>query len=177
MTTPKDIVPRDKIEQRVLLIRGQKVMLDLDLAALYSVKTYRLNEQVKRNINRFPGDFMFQLTPQEFENLRSQIAISSGWGGRRHPPYAFTEQGVAMLSSVLNSPSANQVNIEIVRAFVRLRQILIGNRELARKLAQIEKKLSLHDEEIIEIFAVIKELMAPKMPPKKRQIGFKKEEE
>ena len=128
------LVPPERIERSILLIRGHKVMLDTDLAALYGVETGQLVRAVKRNISRFPHDFMFQLSKDEFENLRCHFGTSSQWGGRRYPPYAFTEQGVAMLSSVLKSRRAVQVNIEIMRTFVRLRRILASNANLARKL-------------------------------------------
>jgi hypothetical protein len=173
--------PLESIERRILLIRGQKVMLDSDLAQLYGVPTFRLNEQVKRNIKRFPPDFMFQLTKREFENLGfhfgtsnlvSQIAISSSrWGGRRHPPYAFTEQGVAMLSSVLNSERAVQVNIAIMRVFVELRKMLAVHKELAQKLAELEGEVEGHDQQIRSIFDAIQQLMAPP-EPSRRRIGF-----
>src|SRR5262245_18771181 len=156
-------------------------MLGADLAILYGVSVGRLNEAVKRNRNRFPDDFMFQLSPAEFHNLKlqlgdpnlkSQIAISSSdWGGRRHPPYAFTEQGVAMLSGVLRSKRAVRVNIEIMRAFVRLRELLSTHRELAQKLAELEHKFGTHDEQIQLVFEAIRQLMAPP-EPKKRKIGF-----
>jgi phage regulator Rha-like protein len=166
------IVPVERIERTILLIRGQKVMLDADLAALYGVETKRLNERVKRNIERFPADFMFQLNEKEFDILKSQSATSSsGWGGRRSLPYAFTEQGVAMLSSVLNSPRAIQVNIEIMRAFVELRRLLASHAELARKIEALERK---YDEQFKVVFDAIRELMAPEKPPKSRQIGFTK---
>lgn len=165
------LVPQEVIEQKIFLIRGQKVMLDRDLAALYMVPTMRLNEQVKRNIKRFPEDFMFQLTKEEFKILKSQFAISS-WGGTRKLPYAFTEQGVAMLSGVLNSERAVQVNIAIMRAFVRLRQILSTNKELAHKLEQLERKIEKHDTEIQAIFEAIRQLMAPSAEKPKRRIGF-----
>jgi hypothetical protein len=163
-----ELVPLDRIERVIVVLRGHKVILDGDLAALYGVTPKRLNEQVRRNHERFPSDFMFQLTHQESENLRSQIATSSTWGGRRYQPHAFTEQGVAMLSSVLRSPRAVQVNIEIMRAFVRLRQILQSNSELARKLAALEKK---YDAQFRVVFDAIRELMSPP-PPTKRRIGF-----
>ena len=134
------------IERRIYLIRGQKVMIDFDLAELYGVPTKRLNERVARNKKRFPGDFMFRLSTDEAESLRSQFATSNtGRGGRRHLPYAFTEQGVAMLSSVLNSEQAIEVNIAIMRAFVRLRQIVETNEEVNRKFAAVIRKLSVHD--------------------------------
>ena len=144
-------------------------MLDADLAGLYGVTTKRLNEQVRRNRSRFPEDFMFQLTSTEAASLRSQIATSNkGRGGRRYAPYAFTEQGVAMLSTVLNSERAIQVNIEIMRAFVHLRQMLASNAQLARKLNALEKK---YDAQFRVVFDAIRELMAPP-EPKKRKIGF-----
>jgi len=166
----ESLVPVEGIERAILMLRGQKVMLDKDLAELYGVDVRTLNQAVKRNIGRFPNDFMFQLSNSECENLRSQIVISSlnGYGGRRYLPYAFTEQGVAMLSSVLRSPSAVQVNIEIMRAFVRLRQMLQSNAELARKLAALEKK---YDTRFKIVFDAIRALMKPPSKPKKR-IGF-----
>ena len=163
-------IPAEKIERRILLLRGQKVMLDADLAELYGVTVGRLNEAVKRNVKRFPCDFMFQLSLQELRNLKSQIAISSSrWGGRRHQPYAFTEQGVAMLSSVLNSERAVQVNIEIMRAFVRLREIIASNKNLAKRLDALEKK---YDSQFKVVFDAIRELMTP-VPPTPRRIGFR----
>ena len=164
------LVPRERIEQRILVIRGHNVMLDSDLAQLYGVKVGRLNEAVKRNEDRFPSDFTFQLTKPEFENLKSQIAISSSkWGGRRHPPYAFTEQGVAMLSSVLRSKRAIEVNIAIMRTFVRLREMISSNKALARRLTDLEKK---YDGQFRVVFEAIRELMA-EPAPKSRRIGFK----
>lgn len=142
-------------------------MLDADLAELYGVEPRVLIQAVKRNIDRFPQDFMFQLTKREFSDLRSQIVMSS-WGGRRYPPYAFTEHGVAMLSSVLRSKRAVRVNIEIMRAFVRLRQILASHKELARKLEELEKK---YDAQFKVVFDAIRELMTPP-EPKRRRIGF-----
>jgi len=164
------IVSIADIESRIFLIRGRKVMLSMDLAELYEVEPRILIQAVKRNAERFPPDFMFQLTLQEFTNLKSQFVISS-WGGRRALPYAFTEQGVAMLSGVLNSPRAIRVNIEIMRAFVKLREVLSASKELAHKLAQLEKKLEKHDSEITLIFDAIRKLMTP--PAKsRRKIGF-----
>ena len=174
MTGSKGPIPAERIERRILLVRGHKVMLDKDLADLYGVETKLLNRAVRRNLHRFPDDFMFQLTKEEFDNLRRQIGTSSEWGGRRYPPYAFTEQGVAMLSSVLNSPRAVQVNIAIMRTFVRLRQMLASHDDLARKLAALEKK---YDAQFKAVFDAIRQLMAPKTPPKRRQIGFKKRDE
>lgn len=163
------IVPVERIESRILLIRGHKVMLDSDLAELYRVSTKRLNEQVRRNRERFPEDFMFQLTPEETEALRSQFATSNrGRGGRRYRPYAFTEHGAVMLASVLNSPVAVQASIQVVRAFIRLREILATHKELARKLAELEQK---YDRQFKVVFDAIRELMAP--PKKERkEIGF-----
>ncbi|MEW6377370.1 MAG: ORF6N domain-containing protein [Thermodesulfobacteriota bacterium] len=168
------LVPPERIERSILLIRGHKVILDTDLAALYGVETGQLVRAVKRNISRFPHDFMFQLSKDEFENLRCHFGTSSQWGGRRYPPYAFTEQGVAMLSSVLNSERAIKVNIEIMRAFVRLRQILASNKELARRLDELERK---YDAQFKIVFDAIRKLMVPPEPehPKKR-IGFIVEE-
>jgi hypothetical protein len=144
-------------------------MLSSDLAALYGVEPKVLVQAVKRNIDRFPGDFMFQLTPDEFKNLKSQI-VTSSWGGvRRATPYAFTEQGVAMLSSVLRSPKAIQVNIEIMRAFVRLRQMLASHKDLARKLEDLEKK---YDKQFAVVFAAIRQLMEPPPVKPKGRIGF-----
>jgi len=164
----KPIIPAERIENCIYLLRGQRVMLDDDLAILYGVETKVLNRSVKRNLRRFPEDFMFQLSTKEFESLRCQFGTSKR-GGRRYPPYAFTEQGVAMLSRVLNSKRAIQVNIEIMRAFVRLRQILGSNAELARKLAALEKK---YDAQFRIVFDAIRELMTPPEPKKKRSIGF-----
>jgi hypothetical protein len=165
----KSLIPVERIEQAILLIRSQKVMLDADLAALYEVQTKQLVRAVKRNVSRFPIDFMFQLTEDEFENLRCQIGTSSQWGGRRYPPYAFTEQGVAMLSSVLRSERAVQVNIEIMRAFVRLRRILASHADLARKLESLERK---YDTQFKVVFDAIRQLMIPPAP-KRRPIGFR----
>ncbi len=150
------LVPSERIERLILLIHGHKVMLDSDLAELYGVTTKRLNEQVRRNLSRFPDDFMFQLTESEAHLLRSQFATSKeGRGGRRYLPYAFTEQGVAMLSSVLNSERAIKANIEIMRAFVRLRQILASHADLARKLEALEKK---YDAQFKVVFEAIGEV-------------------
>jgi hypothetical protein len=168
------LVPAERIEKAILLIRGQKVMIDTDLAQLYGVETRSLVQAVKRNIERFPEDFLFQLTPQEAEALRSQIVISKkGRGGRRYEPYAFTEQGVAMLSSVLRSARAIEVNIAIMRAFVRLREIMATHKDLARKLDELERKLGEHDRQFQVVFEAIHRLMAPlPEPEKKRRIGF-----
>jgi hypothetical protein len=161
------------IERNIYFFRGEKVMLDADLARLYRVPTFRLNEQVKRNRSRFPKDFMFQLTAQEASILTSQIAISSSsHGGRRHRPYAFTEQGVAMLSSVLKSDRAVQVNIAIMRAFVKLREILDTHQELAQRLEELEGKFQQHDAQIQEVFDAIRALLVPAPDPGRRRIGF-----
>lgn len=165
--TESNVIPVERIERAIYVLRDQRVMLDEDLAELYGVTTKRLNEQVKRNRKRFPSHFMFQLTRQEFTDLRSQIATSR-WGGRRMPPYAFTEHGVVMLASVLNSPLAIQASIEIVQAFVRLRQMLASHVELARKLTALEKK---YDAQFKVVFDAIRQLMAPP-PVKRRSIGF-----
>jgi len=165
MTPP---LSAERIEGRIYVLRGHKVMLSTDLAELYEVEPRALVQAVKRNMERFPTDFMFQLSQEEFDNLKSQIVISS-WGGlRRATPYAFTEQGVAMLSSVLRSKRAVMVNVEIMRAFVRLRQMLAANADLARKLAALEKK---YDAQFKVVFDAIRELMAPPAG-KKHPIGF-----
>ena len=152
------------VESRIFVLRQQKVILDRDLADLYGVPVKRLNEQVKRNHERFPDDFMFQLSKKEADNLTFQNGISS-WGDRRTPPYAFTEQGVAMLSSVLRSDRAAQVNVAIIRTFVKLREILATHEELARKVAQ-------HDRQIATLFEYVKSLLEPPPAPKKPPIGF-----
>ena len=158
-----------RAERRILLVRGHKVLLDSDLATLYEVPTRRLNEQVRRNLNRFPPDFMFVLTADEAAALRSQSATSKiGRGGRRYPPMVFTEQGVAMLSSVLRSPRAIQVNVGIVRAFVKLREMLASHRELAHKLQELERK---YDAQFRVVFEAIQDLL--RQPASSmRRIGF-----
>jgi hypothetical protein len=168
----KDVIQAGPIEKRIVLLRGERVMLSTHLAALYGVEPRVLVQAVKRNLDRFPGDFMFQVTREELANLKSQIVISS-WGGlRRASPYAFTEQGVAMLSSVLRSARAVQVNIEIMRAFVRLRRMVASNAELARRLHELEKK---YDAQFKTVFDAIRALMA--RPDKvRRSIGFRVEE-
>jgi hypothetical protein len=168
----KAIIPIEVIERKIYLIRREKVMLDSDLAELYGVTTKRLNEQVRRNPNRFPQDFMFQLSDKEVMNLRSQFATSSSQhGGRRYLPLVFTEQGVAMLSSVLNSERAVLVNVEIMRTFVKLRQMLASNVELSRKLEALEKK---YDAQFKVVFDAIRQLMIPP-ETKKKKIGFGRE--
>jgi hypothetical protein len=144
MSKDRSLIPLERIERPILLIRGHKVILDADLAALYDVETKQLIRAVKRNLPRFPDDFMFQFNEEEFENLRFHFGTSSQWGGRRYAPYAFTEQGVAMLSSVLRSKRAIQVNIEIMRAFVRLRRVLASHAELARKLDALDEDIGWH---------------------------------
>jgi len=172
MEPESPLVPAEQVERAIFLIRGEKVILDADLAALYEVETRVLVQAIKRHQERFPADFMFQLTRVEFDYLRSQSVTSSQWGGRRYPPYAFTEQGVAMLSSVLNSPRAIAVNIEIMRAFIRLRQMLASHAELARKLENLEKK---YDVQFKVVFDAIRKLMAPP-ETKRRRIGFQVKE-
>jgi hypothetical protein len=162
----------ERIERAILMFRGQRVMLDSDLAQLYGVETKVLNRAVKRNRARFPADFMFQLTSEEAEALRCQIGTSNtGRGGRRFRPYAFTEQGVAMLSSVLHSRRAVQVNVEIMRAFVRLRRWLVTHEDLARRLDALEKK---YDNQFRGVFEAIRQLMLPAEPPRK-QTGFRRD--
>ena len=165
------VIPLERVESHIFLVHGQKVMLDEDLAELYEVEVKVLNQAVKRNAERFPADFMFQLTTEEAARLRSQnVTLKTGRGQRRkYLPYAFTEQGVAMLSSVLRSHRAVRVNIEIMRAFVRLRRLLASNTELARKLAALERK---YDAQFKVVFDAIRELMIPPEPKKKRHIGF-----
>lgn len=163
------IVPVEIIQNKIIYFRKCKVMLDRDLAELYEVPTKRLNEQVRRNLKRFPSDFMFQLTKKEFKILKSQIATSS-WGGVRKMPYVFTEQGVAMLSSVLNSERAIQVNIQIMRTFTKLRQMIETHKDLKRKVEEMEKK---YDGQFQIVFNALKELLEPPPSPKKGQIGFR----
>jgi hypothetical protein len=188
----KEIIPAEQIALRIRHFRGEKVLLDFDLAALYGVETRVLNQAVRRNADRFPADFMFQLSSKETETLSqlvtpsvpghdvsnsSQIVMSSGkYRGKRYRPYAFTEQGVAMLSSVLNSESAVKMNIAIMRAFVQLRRALETNRERARKFSELERRIDKHDAEIDAILEAIRQLMAP--PEKaRREIGFHVREE
>jgi hypothetical protein len=168
------LIPEERIERAILLIRGQKVMLDSALAEMYGVQTKVLNQAVRRNLKRFPGDFMLELTAGESASLRSQSVTSKlGRGGRRYRPLAFTEQGVAMLSTVLNSDRAIEVNIAIMRAFVRLREIMSTHKDLAAKLEKLERKLGEHDEHFHVVFEAIRQLMAPPAPSgKKGRIGF-----
>jgi phage regulator Rha-like protein len=174
MADKNTIVSVKQIESLILIIRGQRVMLDSDLAELYGVTTSRLNEQVKRNRERFPQDFMFQLTGEEFKILMSQFAISRGHGGRRKLPYVFTEHGAIMAANVLNSERAVEMSVYVVRAFVKLREMLATHKEMARKLTELEKRLDSHDEDIRALVIAVRKLMAPPSKPKK-QIGFRLE--
>ena len=170
MATKRSVIPAEQIERCILMVRGQKVMLDSDLAALYGVATKVLNQAVRRNISRFPEDFMFQLTKEETaESLRSQNVTLKRGQHRKYAAYVFTEQGVAMLSSVLKSERAVRVNIEIMRAFVRLRDILAAHKELAKKLEELEKNC---DAQFRVVFDTIKRYIVPPPQVKKRQIGF-----
>lgn len=172
MAKRKTAVPALRVEYKILLIRGFNVMLDSDPATLYGVTTKRLNEQVQRNIGRFPEDFMFQLTKEEKQILKSQIATSSAnWGGRRTPPYAFTEHRAIMLAGVLNSQQAVDASIFVVRAFVRLREILSTHKEISKNLAALDRKVAGHDGNIKAILAAIRRLMKPP-PSKTKRIGF-----
>jgi hypothetical protein len=168
-------IPDEVVISKIFIVREKKVMLDKDLAELYDVETKALNQAVKRNLLRFPEDFMFQLSEQEFEKLRSQI-VTSSWGGRRTLPYAFTEQGVAMLSSILNSERAILVNIHIIRIFTKLREMLLTHKDILLKLDKLERKAVQHDGDIKLIFKYLKELLNPKTESL-RKIGFKRKEE
>jgi len=166
MAKPQPVIPVERIASRIYLIRGEKVMLDSDLAEMYRVRTSALNQQVSRNSDRFPDDFAFRLTAEEFESLMSQIVISNaGRGGRRKLPMVFTEQGVAMLSSVLRSGRAAAVNVAIMRTFVKLRQVLATHKDLARKVED-------HDRQIAVLFDTVRKLLASPDPPKKNPIGY-----
>ena len=167
--TSEALLPVERIETVILFVRGERVILDTDIAALYAVETKNLVKAVKRNQERFPDDFMFQLTSEEARRLRFQIGTSNGRGGRRYLPYAFTEQGVAMLSGVLRSEQAVKVNVEIMRAFVRLRRMINEQAELARKLDALEER---YDEQFKVVFDALRELMAPPVEPEGRPIGF-----
>jgi len=162
------------IEGQIHLIRGKKIMLASDLANIYGVETRALNQAVKRNEKRFPADFMFQLTAEETGNLKSQFVTSSWGGARRALPYAFTEHGAIMLASVLNSERATEMSVYVVRAFVRLREVIAGNKELTAKMAALESKVGNHDKEIQTLFAAIRQLMAPAAPAERRIKGFGK---
>ena len=172
-TTKSLLITDELVINKIYLVRGQKVMLDKDLAALYDVETKVLNQAIKRNQNRFPEDFMFQLTEKEWQSLRSQFVTSkTGRGGIRYLPFAFTEQGVAMLSSVLNSETAIRVNIQVIRVFTRMRQMLFTHKDILLQLEKIERKLTGHDGDIQLIFHCLKQLLNPPQQPRKR-IGFK----
>ena len=160
-----------KVEEEIHLIRGQRVMLDSDLAEIYRVTTKRLNEQLKRNRERFPNDFAFQLTKNEVAALRSQIATSNQRGGRRYLPWVFTEHGALMLASVLNSEVAVTASVHVVRAFVRLREMISANAELAHKFSELEHRMDGHDQAIAQLFAAIRQLLQPLVKPKP-EIGF-----
>lgn len=180
MAGKNTLIATESIEAKILFIREQKVMLDADLAELYGVETGALNRAVKRNIERFPEDFMFQLTSEEFADLRCQIGISnlrsqngtSSRGGRRYLPYVFTEHGAIMAASVLNSPRAVEISVHVVRAFVRLRELVSTHKELSHKLDELERKVSSHDQAIAGLINAIRQLMSPSDPKKKRAIGF-----
>lgn len=173
-------LPVQRISQRIFFIRGEKVILDADLARIYGVTTARLNEQVKRNLEKFPKDFVFQLTPMEFDRLMSQIAISKkGRGGRRKLPWAFTEHGAIMAATILNSERAVAMSVYVVRAFVKYRKLLAGDKNLAKKLMELERRLTerldIHEKAIFRLFAEIREILNPPPPPPeppKRRIGF-----
>jgi hypothetical protein len=174
----------DKISSRIRTIRGKKVILDFDLAEIYDVPTKALNQAVKRNMSRFPDDFLFQLTGNELENLRSQFVTSSLHGGLRYPPYAFTENGAIMAANVLNSPEAVRMSVFVVRAFVKMRELLGGTKELAKQLAALEKKLTDrldgHEVAIIEVLRRVMDVLDPPPPqpePPRRRIGFQVEPE
>ena len=165
--------PVEEISARIQTIRGQRVILDSDLASLYGVETRRLNEQVRRNLARFPAEFMFQLADQELERLMSQIAISKpGRGGLRKRPLAFTEHGALMAATVLNSPRATEVSIHVIRAFVRMRDMLAAGKEISIRLNELERKVSTHDGAVAQIFEALRQLTAPAETPKRRRIGF-----
>src|SRR5262245_7214242 len=175
MPKTKSVIPAEHIERSILVVRGQRVILDSELARLYGVSTARLNQQVRRNADRFPDDFAFALTGDEFENLMLQIATSRlRWGGRRKLPLVFTEHGAVMAASVLNSPIAVSASIEVVRAFVRLRQLIASQKDLARRLDELEARFTDHDRKLVVVFDAIRQLMEPPPEPsrKKRRIGF-----
>ena len=171
------LIPDELVMNKIYLVRGQKVMLDNDLAELYGTETKVLKQAVKRNIDRFPDDFMFELTQEEFESLRSQFVTSKkGRGGARYLPLAFAEQGVSMLSGVLNSETAIRVHIQIIRVFAKMRELLLTHKDILLQLEKIEKKLTGHDEDIHLIFQYLKQLLNPPQPPR-RKIGFRRKNE
>jgi ORF6N domain len=164
-----------RIESLILTVRGLRVMLDSDLAKIYGVTTIRLNEQFKRNRKRFPADFAFQLTREEFAGLRSQIAISRLHGGRRYSPWVFTEHGALMLGNVLNSETAQEASVRVERTFMLMREQLAAHKELSQKLSELETRVSGHDEAIANLFEAIRQLVEPVLPEDRRQIGFMRE--
>ncbi|MBW7895791.1 MAG: ORF6N domain-containing protein [Opitutaceae bacterium] len=169
----ESLIPVERIQSRILVLRGQRVVMDHDLANLYGVTTKRLLEQVRRNLKRFPVDFCFQLDRQEVANLRSQIATASGeHGGRRTLPWAFTEHGAIMAANVLNSDAAVEMSVHVVRAFIRLRQLMINHKVLAGKLAELDARLGEHDEQLAAIVAAIRQLTTPDAPTHGRKMGF-----
>ena len=171
------MIPDELVINRIYFIRGQKVMLDRDLAELYGVETKRLKEAVRRNIDRFPEDFMFEMSSRELEDWRTQFATSNSEKmGLRRPPFCFTEQGVAMLSSVLNSETAIRVNIQIIRVFTKMRELLLTHKDILLQLQTIERKLTGHDEDIALIFKYLKQLLNPTLPPRNK-IGFRRKDE
>jgi len=172
MDEGKSVVPVGKIENRILLIKGEKVIIDADLAEFYGVPTKRLNEQVKRNKDRFPHDFMFQLSPDEKAEVVANCDHLENLKYARALPHAFTEHGAIMAAGVLNTSRAIEVSVFIVRAFVKVRQMVAGHKDLQRKIAQIERRLTDHDEQIIELVNLIKQLLNSEPPPKKRRIGY-----
>ena len=176
MAKTKSIVPVGKIEQRILLIRGEKVIIDADLAEFYGVPTKRLNEQVKRNKDRFPGDFTFQISAEEKSEVVANCDHLSQLKFSKALPHAFTEHGAIMVASVLNSTRAIEVSVFIVRAFVKLRRTIAEHKELSRKIAQFERRLADHDDQILSLVQAIKQFLNPELPPKKRRIGFKANE-
>ena len=171
MPKSDSLVPVESIASRIFLVRGQKVMLDSDLAELYGVETRSLLQAVRRNSNRFPADFVFQVNEDEWKSLRSQIVTSKGRGGRRYLPFVFTEHGAIMAATVLNSPLAVEMSVFVVRAFVKLREMLSSHKELSRKIEELERKLGVHDEAIIGLFEAIRQLMEPPTE-KMKSIGF-----
>ena len=178
-TSVEQLIPGELVINKIYVIRGTKVMLDKDLAALYEVETKVFNQSVKRNAARFPKDFMFQLTQVEFENLRSQI-VTSSWGGPRYSPFAFNEQGVAMLSGIINSPKAIAMNIAIMRAFVHIRKVYVENKKIAEQLEKLELKLGEHDVQLNGIYQAIENLLDDKVGKQSaaatKRIGFRPDE-
>jgi ORF6N domain len=172
----KELIIQEKITNAIYLVRGQKVMMDSELAEMYGVETKALKRAVRRNIDRFPEDFMFELSDDEWENLRNQFGTSSAWGGTRYPPFVFTEQGVAMLSSVLNSPTAIQVNISIMRVFVKMRQWAANYNDLLQKIEEMQTTQGEQNEHIANIYRIIEELVRPALT-ERQPIGFKTKEE